>query len=210
MPQVKKECKCGKIFFVHIYRKDIAKYCSHKCLAIYRKKKESGYKNPKGSLAKMGEKNPMWNKYKSDVQVQTIHRRVEKEYPKPTKCELCGENKKLELSNKDHKYSLDKKDYQWICKKCHFHFDKHEKFLSLGRYKGKKVSEESRAKNSLSHIGRPPWNKGLRGLPHSWNFGKGKTKPICPKCGKFKYYKSLQCRNCRKKTGWMKKLEELK
>lgn len=134
MPFIKKICPCGKEYYVYRYRDSITKYCSHACWAKYREKKKPGYKNPKGSLAKLREKNPMWRKYRETVTIQTIHRRIEKEYLKPLKCELCGEIKKLELSNKDHKYSLNKNDYQWICKKCHFHFDHQEKNL-LCRWK---------------------------------------------------------------------------
>lgn len=56
-----KQCKCGKSFLVPYCRKDIAKYCSVKCCNIFREKGQNkGKKIPKGSLAKMGSKNPQY------------------------------------------------------------------------------------------------------------------------------------------------------
>lgn len=160
-------------------------------------------KNINISLAKMGSKNPMWRKYKDKVTVQTIHRRIEKEYPKPDKCELCGSIRKLELSNKDHKYSFNIKDYQWICKKCHFRYDNHEKYLDAGRKIKKVMTPEWRKKLRISHLGLIPWNKGRRDLPPSWNSGMGKERRTCPKCFRYKSGGSRQCRGCRLKEGWL-------
>lgn len=161
-------------------------------------------KYPKLSASKLGPLNPMWGKYKEVVTIQTIHRRIEKEYPKPESCEFCGSTKKIELSNKDHKYSLNKSDYQWICKKCHFHFDKHEKYLDIGRLTPKVRTPEWKKKLGIAHIGKTPWNKGLKGAQVAWNKGTGKQSEICPLCSGKKMWKSKQCHNCRVTNGWLK------
>ena len=61
MSQIKKQCVCGKEFWVYPYREKTSLYCSCKC-ATQNIKHKSGYKCPKGSLAKLGKKNPMWGK----------------------------------------------------------------------------------------------------------------------------------------------------
>lgn len=61
MPRIKKLCQCGKEFLVYPYREIAALYCSPSCKAKYAPRPR-GYKSPKGSLAKMGAKNPMYGK----------------------------------------------------------------------------------------------------------------------------------------------------
>jgi hypothetical protein len=57
------------------------------------------------------------------------------------------------------------------------------------------MSEEEKEKRSKTlkerfktqphhSIGVEPWNKGLTGLPPSWNKGKIMDKNECPHCGK--------------------------
>ena len=67
MKWINKTCPCGIEFSVTPSRKNSAKYCSHPCLAKYRPKKPAGYKCPKGALAKMGDKNPMFGNLKEDA-----------------------------------------------------------------------------------------------------------------------------------------------
>jgi 5-methylcytosine-specific restriction endonuclease McrA len=59
---IKKICVCGKKFEVYPYRENTAVFCSNACQKKYRKF-PVGFKNPKGSLAKMGNKNPAYGKY---------------------------------------------------------------------------------------------------------------------------------------------------
>lgn len=59
---LKMKCLCEKSFSVYPYRKLTAKFCSSECQKKYRIFKKSGYKCLKGSLAKSGNKNPMWGK----------------------------------------------------------------------------------------------------------------------------------------------------
>ncbi len=137
---LKKLCSCGKEFKVFPYEKDIRIFCSKICANKYRKKKQPGYKCPKGALAKMGEKNPQYGKIKDNpgrVALHSyIHKRIDKD--KPKNCEHCGEEKKLEMANKSHEYKRELDDWLWLCKKCHHHYDGHEKYLEYGRKLKKK------------------------------------------------------------------------
>lgn len=40
---------------------------------------------------------------------------------------------------------------------------------------GKKHSEESKEANRKAHLGKTPWNKGLKGVMVAWNKGKSNT-----------------------------------
>lgn len=73
-----KKCNCGKKFSVFDYRKDTAKYCSTKCLFVFRPYKERGYKNPNGSLAKMGKKNPRFGVHWTEEEKKNIGERSRK------------------------------------------------------------------------------------------------------------------------------------
>lgn len=95
-----------------------------------------GQKCLKGSLAKMGEKNPMFGKLKENVTYGPLHEYVKKRLVRPDKCEHCHQVKKLELANRSGKYKRDLTDWLWLCKKCHHKYDGHEKYLDLGRQKG--------------------------------------------------------------------------
>jgi hypothetical protein len=134
---ITKICKCGREFRIYPYRKDIAKFCSKKCSNKWRKKIISGYKCPKGSMAKLGNKNPQFGKLKKNPSYEALHAYMHRilDKDKPLKCSHCGEEKKLELSSIEHKYTRNLKDWQWLCKRCHFYYDKHEKYLELGRKK---------------------------------------------------------------------------
>lgn len=57
---ITKVCKCGNEFVIPNCRRDKAKYCSRSCCGKYNPKHTG--KCPKGSLAKMGDKNPMYGK----------------------------------------------------------------------------------------------------------------------------------------------------
>lgn len=66
-----KICRCGKSFFVHRYRLMTAKFCSYKCngkYGIFGKTK--GMKILKGSLAKLGKKNPMFGRVYTEKEKQ--------------------------------------------------------------------------------------------------------------------------------------------
>ena len=128
---------------------------------------------PKGSIAKMGEKNPMWNKIKREAKYCAIHEYVRRRLSKPTMCEHCGLEKALDMANKSGKYKRDLSDWMWLCRRCHMNYDGNDKWLELGRgmNKGKKFSTEWRKRLSESHKGQTPWNKGKKGLQKAWNKG---------------------------------------
>lgn len=97
-----------------------------------------GQKTLKGSLAKMGSKNPMFGKLKEKPGNTALHLYMHKRMKSSGVCEHCKEEKKVELSSKKHVYTRNPKDWQWLCKKCHHKYDGADKYLELGRYrKGK-------------------------------------------------------------------------
>jgi len=71
----------------------------------------------------INEKNPMW---KGNEVGRGVHEWVRKRKPKPEVCEICKEKEPKHLSNKDHKYSRNIDDYQWVCVKCHWHYDENK------------------------------------------------------------------------------------
>lgn len=48
--------------------------------------------------------------------------------------------------------------------------------------KGVPQTEEQRKKNSETHKGKTPWNKGKKGLQEAWNKGKKMSKEFCENC----------------------------
>lgn len=82
----------------------------------------------------MGIKNGMFGKLKESAVRVSIHQYLRKYYPPPKKCELCGEEKKLELACKDGKYIRDIKEYFYICHKCHSEYDGYVKYLEIGHH----------------------------------------------------------------------------
>ncbi len=73
--------------------------------------------------ANLGNKNPMFGKFKENVSYGGIHWWVKRNKPKPEKCEICNKNVKLELSSKNHIISRNLDDWQWVCHKCHYNHD---------------------------------------------------------------------------------------
>jgi len=62
--------------------------------------------------------------------------------------------------------------------------------------RGKKMSDEFCKKNSESHKGQIPWNKGKKGLQIAWNKGKcGKNSPTWKGGSKLANSKSINKRN---------------
>lgn len=163
MPQIDKTCRCGQGFKVYPYRAETALFCSIKCQTKYRTKKPAGYKNPKGSLAKLGDKNPMFGKLKSKPGYSALHCYIKKYLPKSDACQHCSQDKPLDLANRSGNYLRELDDWLWLCRKCHLIYDDNLKHLDKGRgwNRGKKMSAEHRKKLSEAHMGQVPWNKGV-------------------------------------------------
>lgn len=137
---------------------------------------KSGYKCPKGSLAKLGDKNPMYGKYKKEISYAALHDYIKKRLKMSNICQHCGEDKKLDLANKSQNYLRDITDWLWLCRRCHLIYDDNMKNLENGRKPGYKFTDEQKRKLSESHKGQTPWNKGKTGLQVAWNKGIRKTK----------------------------------
>jgi hypothetical protein len=77
----------------------------------------------KRGMKKRNEKHPNWKGDK--VGYTGLHEWVRKRKIKPKFCEGCGLNKPLlDLANISKKYKRDVNDFKWLCKKCHYHFDR--------------------------------------------------------------------------------------
>ncbi len=162
-------CKCGNEFIGYISRH--RKFCSNPCQRRYRIR-VTGYKSLKGSLSKLGSKNPMWEKVKDGSGYSALHTYIRRRLVKPKNCQHCGKEKKLDLANKSQKYKRDLSDWLWLCKSCHCAYD--DNYPPVGVRKGQKWTEEQRKKLSAIKKGKHyspktefkkgliPWNKGLK------------------------------------------------
>lgn len=148
-------CKtCGGEWLDYPSRKGIKKYCSRKCLGLNNKKawfqkgnqinlgkeyskehKEnisqslSGKKQPKVSLSKLKEKNPMWNG--KNATYSALHYRVRTYRKKPIACQICGtEERKIEWANITGDFT-NLKDYIAMCTLCHRRYDLSDKYPEI-------------------------------------------------------------------------------
>ena len=87
----------------------------------------------KMSEAKMGENNPLFEKYGKDhpnwkgedVSYGALHEWIRKHKPIPKKCEKCGKvTTKLDASNISGEYKRDLNDWEYLCRSCHWKKDK--------------------------------------------------------------------------------------
>lgn len=58
-----------------------------------------------------------------DVGRYGLHKWVRRHLPIPPKCQMCGENKKLDLANVTGVYMRDFTNWKYFCRKCHIAFD---------------------------------------------------------------------------------------
>lgn len=86
--------------------------------------------------------NPSFGKIKENPSYEAIHGYIRKRLKKSKKCEICKKEKKLELSSKNHSYTRNTKDWWYLCKKCHYHYDGHEKYLAIRRVPGKRYTKK--------------------------------------------------------------------
>jgi len=73
------------------------------------------------SLAKLGEKNPMWKG--DDVGYSGVHFWARKLIKKPKWCVRCKKRPALDLSNISGEYKRDITDWEYLCRKCHMDED---------------------------------------------------------------------------------------
>lgn len=102
--------KCQKVFLS--WRSANRKFCSKECSDIGRK-------------VASGEDHFYWKGNKAGR--LSLHEWVRKQMIKAgrlKKCEHCGSEKNIDLSNKDYKYGRDLSGWQWLCRSCHFKYDK--------------------------------------------------------------------------------------
>lgn len=71
----------------------------------------------KARLRQTGELNSNWKGDK--VGYLGLHAWVNNNKPKPSKCEMCNEEKPLDLANISQEYKRDINDWEYLCRKCH-------------------------------------------------------------------------------------------
>ena len=94
--------------------KDNPNYGNH--LSLENRKKLSESRKESG--------NPNWKG--DDIKcINAIHAWIKRRKLLPKKCEVCGEERKLDLANiKNHNYTRKLQDYMWLCRSCHIIFDR--------------------------------------------------------------------------------------
>lgn len=123
-------CPCGYIIEVQLSRIKRKKYCSKKCLYLYRKRPNSLtyiIKNNNPTWFKKGQIS--WHKgMRRPFRGKTydgLHDWVERNFGKPKLCDFCGttDSKHFEWSNVSGEYKPIESDWQRLCKKCHCRYD---------------------------------------------------------------------------------------
>lgn len=67
------------------------------------------------------ELNPMWKG--DDVGYKALHEWIKNNLFKPSCCDICGKEKRLDLANISQKYFRDVTDWEWLCRDCHMEKD---------------------------------------------------------------------------------------
>ena len=81
-----------------------------------------------------GSKNGAWRGDKATK--ASIHSWVVDNFIRPDHCEICKKpslDKVFDWSNKDHAYSRKREDWQYVCRKCHIHYDIKYNNLSMNK-----------------------------------------------------------------------------
>lgn len=79
--------------------------------------KRFGIINPDNvRLAKIGKANPKWVEKPS---YNAVHGWVKRNKHKPSQCDDCGLDKRLDLANISQLYLRDINDWEWLCRRCH-------------------------------------------------------------------------------------------
>jgi len=114
------------------------KYCSNICNHKYNDSKNprKEYKNQwyNQHYKKLTIKKELYAKehgFKSLNQFTYLHKRIRKIKPKQDFCTICNNKKKLELASINHIYTEDPNDYLWLCRSCHYLFDKLSKLIII-------------------------------------------------------------------------------
>jgi len=86
---------------------------------------------------------------------RAIHKRVRKNKPKSTVCELCRREKTfLDIANISGSYLDDPTDYLWLCRRCHIWYD------NLAEYS----HHIQVAKKRKLAVGKPNRTSGVTGV----------------------------------------------
>jgi hypothetical protein len=134
-------------------------------------------KGIKRGASVMGEGNPVWKG--DNVKKHSLHTWINDNFERPKQCEICGADvvigKQYDWSNKDHKYTRLREDWQYVCRKCHYHYDI--------KHNNKKMPWSAKAAGRWSKHFDKCVECGTTETPHG---ARGK----CKKCHKREYYQS--------------------
>ena len=126
---------CNKLFEVHPYRKDTAKFCSRKCYVkdwVKRivkntehnfKKDHKAWNKNKKCPQLSNKNNGMWKG--NNAKYRALHERVRIKRGKPNFCEVCGTSGKRKIyqwANLTGDYA-NIMDYKRMCVPCHSKYD---------------------------------------------------------------------------------------
>jgi hypothetical protein len=88
-----------------------------------------GCRNKWQSINFSGDKNPRWKG--DEAGYVSLHAYIKKRLIKPTSCQNCNKNEKLDLANKSKNYTRNLDDWMWICRTCHYHYDRNTKLQTV-------------------------------------------------------------------------------
>ena len=71
---------------------------------------------------KRGKNHPKWKG--KEAGYNSKHDFIRRRKLKPKFCEKCGKNKPVDLANISGEYKREVSDYWWLCRKCHYHYDR--------------------------------------------------------------------------------------
>ena len=123
-----------KVFKGQIEPKErhFCKKCENKMHADrkrYRYQNEPAYRKKLLQANRSNQNKEYFKNYMNDLNLKirnklgcgydALHKYISRHLPKPSKCPVCNESKKLELHCKDHEYTRDINQWIYVCKKCH-------------------------------------------------------------------------------------------
>jgi hypothetical protein len=72
----------------------------------------------------IGSINPSWKG--DEVGYGALHDYIKDRLIRPDQCQNCSSSRFIQLSNISGEYKRDITDWQWLCAKCHYHYDRNK------------------------------------------------------------------------------------
>lgn len=133
-----------------------------------------GIKRPEHSKLMSGSGNPKWSD-KPNGGLDNLHAWLHRRIPKPKFCVICKTRPPYDLANISGNYSYKLDDWMWICRKCHFKYDKKiANFFNLDKTKSyKELVKEYRQKMREKYKNNESFRKRVL---INLSLGKGKKR----------------------------------